>query len=145
MNELSQIAMRYLIAAGWSKNRVVDVTEFESRLKSDGYEISMALRSFYRAYGNLIIQTRAFGFIHIDGMLHTAAEWILEDYSPRVGEILAPFGEWQSYVLCMGPSGKVYGGMDNWLVWIADSGEGMIQKLCVMATDETKVISEKKD
>jgi hypothetical protein len=142
MAKFSWWTRQFLGGAGWKDGRVIETQKYETTLLRLGFRLFPTVITFYSSFGELIIGTAHFGQITInsDCCEYIDPETIKDQYARRAGELLAPFGEWGDYILCMTPEGKVYGGIDHYLVWIGNSGEEMIERLCSMKDDETKLI-----
>ena len=59
-------------------------------------------------------------------------DWIIEDYSHRVGKKLCLIGQgFKNHMsFAMDEKGRVYGGYDSFLVFVGNSGSEAIEALC---------------
>lgn len=141
MKDFSQRTLEVLYKAGWSEERFVDTSEYEKRLKLEGYPIYEVVVDFLKSFGGLRLVYPHFRvpqeqdeFI-IDPILAAAdiyAENVTEDYSERVGTALCVIGEAFSrhMTVMMASDGKVYAGYTDVLILVGNSGVDAIEALC---------------
>ncbi len=141
MKEFSQRTLELLWKAGWNKERAVDTSEYEKRLKSEGYPIHTVVVDFLKSFVDLRLVYPHFRvpqeedeFI-IDPILAAAdiyPENVTEDYSERVGMPLCVIGEAFSrhMTVMMASDGKVYAGYTDVLILVGNSGTDAIEALC---------------
>lgn len=124
---------RVLELSGWNSKRSVDISFDLNLLKEHGYSVHDRTIEFLKEFSNLIISfTNKRNQIEDDitlvvknGIELEVMERLIEDYSPRLnGENLNIIGTaYRDYfVLMMGESGAIYGGYDDYLVKIEDTG-----------------------
>jgi hypothetical protein len=126
--------------AGWDSDRSINIDLFKRKLEEDGYVLSLAVKDFLKEFGGLKI---AFGRYDSTDHFHfdviTAVEgihpaWIHQDYSIRLNNHnLCIIGQAYSnhLTLVMDDDGKVYGGFDDELFFIANSGREAIVNICL--------------
>lgn len=141
MFHFSKTIFNLLTQAGWSPSRECEHFQYYRQLlTAHHFQLSEVQAKFLKNFGGLLIKhPHAVKFDLIDNF-HFEVEqalqggdpdWVKEDYSERVGESLCVIGEAfrRGMVLCMSPTGKVYAGTDDWLVYVGASGEEAIEAL----------------
>lgn len=142
MNEvrLSTRAQQLLAAAGWHPQRQVDLAPIQAALAADGYALHSAAEAFLSEFAGLHISfphplagalLDDFDFDAAAAAADVEPERVLIEYVERVKEPLCIVGSCHSghMVLAMAPSRKVYGGYDEVLVLVGESGEEAIEAL----------------
>lgn len=128
-----------LIKAGWSEDRKVNRSALRRMIIENGYTAFHKVLDFLEAFEGIVIKyqkanTGTEGDISFD--FEKAAELeipekICGDYQMRIGRELCIIGTASKshLILIMDEDGKVYGGYDNYLIKISDSGIGAIEAL----------------
>lgn len=129
-----------LLNAGWSQERLVNTDLYKQRLIEAGYEVFPEVDSFLSEFGDLSIRFTKKGtdiedFLNFKVPLAVAGInplWIKDDYVNRIGQDLCIIGQAYSnhLTLMMDKKGKVYGGFDDNLYFVADSGREAVQTIC---------------
>lgn len=138
---LSERTTALLQQAGWSPTRQVDTGVYERALAAEGYPVHQRVKAFLSAYAPLRIFAPVEGSrteareILIDPLLAMEAvyvERVAEDYSPRVGQALCVVGQYHdgNVVLLMDAEGGVYGGYDETLLHLGETGEQALEAMC---------------
>lgn len=138
MFEFNRKAEKYLIKAGWYAGRSINITKISSKSRQEGYMLSAVVESFLKQFGLLHIKflrsDNSTDEMHFDAVKASggiSSEWIKEDYFKRLNnKRLCPIGNAFSnhLTLMMDDEGAVYGGYDDYLCLIAESGEQAIQQ-----------------
>ena len=128
-----------LIKAGWNENRQVNRFQLTDQISKNGYEVLPEVVDFLEVFEGLTIRFPNLknginDDITLDFKKATELECperIHEDYQPRIGKKLCIIGTAyrDHFVLIMAEDGKVYGGYDNYLVRISDTGIGAIEAI----------------
>lgn len=134
--------MQCLLQAGWHPDRSVFLSrETEAELRANGHLLVPAARAFLTEFGGLTVTHRharvptTLDRFVIDALLATRGrdpDWVRE-YERRSAEsVLTPVGEAaRGYlIMCMGPTGNLYGGYDHSLIRLGTSGDDAIEGLC---------------
>lgn len=130
-----------LKSSGWKPCRKVDTNKFVKILEAEGYTVYNSVLIFLESFGNLrivfpsLFKDENFDTITFNiekAVKEISHDWILEEYSERVGTKLCLIGQGFSnhMSLSMDINGKVYGGYDDFLVLIGNSGNEAIELLC---------------
>lgn len=139
MPTFSAATQRVLTGAGWQPGRSVATLRYRLALFLDGYPWFPAVQTFLSEFGGLRITFPRYAgtdTLHFNAAEATAGVdgyWVQENYAQRLGTnrlcvIGAAYGSY--LLLFMSDAGKVYGGYDDILCWIADSGEDAIEAIC---------------
>ncbi|SEO76907.1 SUKH-3 immunity protein [Mucilaginibacter gossypiicola] len=129
-----------LSQAGWYQGREIDITDFKQELTVNGFTIPIAVEKFLTEFGRLnIIFLRAHGTdtVHFDAKEAVRGVdplWAQKDYKTRLAnKNLCIIGEAYSnhLTLMMDEDGAVYGGYDDFLCFIANSGREAIEAICL--------------
>ncbi|MFI8709564.1 SUKH-3 domain-containing protein [Bacillus sp. NPDC077411] len=129
----------YLRQGGWMSNRETDISPFTTILEEEGYFVSEASQEFLKQFGGLVLNQPAFKILneleklHFDPILiceHVYRERV-ETYEERVEEPLVVIGEAynEQLILMMSPSGKIYGGYDDYLTILGDNYDEAFEAL----------------
>ena len=138
MAKLSKDSKQYLRQAGWSETRAVDTGVYTRLLKAEGYPVFPCVEQFFRSFASLKVffstpqgEDNDFSLDPSEAIEVIYAERVTEDYSPRVGLALCTIGLYHhgNMVLMMDSGGAVYGGYDETLLFIADSGEEALEAM----------------
>lgn len=115
-----RIAVKALRSAGWLPGRRVEIGADLAALDKENHKLFDQALEFLREYSSLIIRFNRDG--EPDELWFSSAracdlifpEWI-EEYSRRVGMILAPIGSanGEYLVILIGEDGSFYGGFDG--------------------------------
>jgi hypothetical protein len=140
MKDFSTAVENLLLKAGWYKGRKIDVGLFRQSLKEDGFTLIPIVEEFLREFGGLRIffdklsgQKESF---HFDAQKATEGvhpAWAQKNYADRLNnKTLCIIGEGYSdhLTLMMDINGKVYGGYDDILIFIAENGRDAIEAIC---------------
>jgi len=119
MFKLSEAAEKSLRDAGWTPNRSIDISLYETYFLNNNYVLNDTIRFYLKNFGELILDIPSFGCDTIRDTAHFNAieaeqsisrhnVTILERYAK---ESLVPVGEvYGNYItIMMSLSGKVYG------------------------------------
>jgi hypothetical protein len=138
MFKFAQKVKTAISKSGWFANRSFDISEFKDIALNDSYFWSLAVDSFMREFGGLYItyeRTSGDDVIHFDlkkAIDEIDRSWI-EDYALKIkSKQLCVIGQAYSdhLTLIMDSNGKVYGGFDEELFFIGNSGEEAIEAIC---------------
>ncbi|RYU81011.1 SUKH-3 domain-containing protein [Hymenobacter persicinus] len=139
MNTLSGGTQSLLTNAGWYPGRTIFTIGYRFALWKDGYPWFSVVEEFLREFGSLRVtlpkhgQTDTFHFNVAEAVDDVDASWVQENYAERIGtNKLCVIGQAHNdyLLLFMSDAGKVYGGYDDYLCFIADSGVEAIEALC---------------
>jgi len=142
MYGFSKKTLDYLHSAGWYDGRKCEqLDEYKRILNQKEFEVSDTIEQFLKHFGGLFIKyphakvrdaCDDFHFDIIKAINGGDPNWVSGDYSARTGEELCIIGEAyrRDMVLCMSPTGKVYSGADDFLMFVGTSGEETIESLC---------------
>jgi hypothetical protein len=128
-----------LAKAGWSPNRNVWTLGYKLTLFAGGYPWFDAVEAFLRKFGGLRVsfehagQLEDFHFDVRQAVEGVDSSWGLQNYPERVGASkFCIIGQaYRGYLaLYMDDTGKMYGGYDDYLCYIASSSEAAIEALC---------------
>lgn len=106
-----------LAAAGWSTDRRIDISRWQTWYSLEGYEPDETTFDILRSFGGLTLEPpRLENAYYRGGRTEFEPELAADGESPRihewepeVGELLWPIGEWvQMYILLNSPSGAIY-------------------------------------
>jgi hypothetical protein len=138
--EFSEKTLVALKGAGWVEGREIETRRIEQLLKEEGYTVFPSVVTFLSEFGNLLIE-----FQDVNNMLENErfhfnvdkacesvfSSWILEVYAGRVNSQLCIIGQAarEHLVLTMDVSGRVFGGFDDLLYFLGDSGPAAIERL----------------
>ena len=139
MYPFSPVTLAVLSGAGWHVGRKVSQPKYRAFLSSEGYAWFPAVATFLEEFGDLTLS-----FKREDGSADTlnfeACEaaivgpwWIQNDYARRIGEVqFCVIGRAYTnhLLLFMAESGRVYGGFDDYLCFIAPTGIEAIEVIC---------------
>jgi hypothetical protein len=128
-----------LLKAGWNENRKLDKNRLEQLIIQNGYDILPKVLDFLMVFEGIVIRfinlkNGISDDITIDFVKATqleSSDRIFQDYQLRIRRKLCIIGTAyrEHFVLIMDEDGKVYGGYDNYLVKIADTGIGAIESI----------------
>ncbi|TFF33918.1 SUKH-3 domain-containing protein [Mucilaginibacter psychrotolerans] len=139
MFRFSDKTYKVLVDAGWHPQRNYDIGSFKECILNNGYRMSPIIEQFLMSYGGLKIEyNRKNGTknsFHFDA--RTAIErvddlWAQTTYYERlkVGLCVVGQADTDHLTLMMDETGKFYGGFDDFLCFIAESGEEAIEAMC---------------
>ncbi|PTR01008.1 SUKH-3 immunity protein of toxin-antitoxin system [Mucilaginibacter yixingensis] len=140
MYSFSPQTLIILKESGWHAGRQVDISVFEESLLKDGFTLFPIAASFLAEFGDLDIvfsnrigQKANFHFNVKKAVEEVDPLWAQQDYYRRLGDKqLCVIG--QAYTdhmtLMMSETGEVYGGFDDFLCKIANSGVDAIKRIC---------------
>lgn len=124
---------------GWHEGRVIDVNEFKETILKEGYTWIKSVEEFLKEFGELKISfttgNNTISNLHFDlikAVDDIFFEWT-KVYSERIGNIeVCPIGQAfnDHLTILMDKTGKVYGGYDQSLFFIGNSGEEAIERIC---------------
>jgi hypothetical protein len=139
MAELSQRSKKLLRRAGWFEGRTHEVAEFVRLLELKGYPVFPAVVGFLKKFGGLRIENPSakrpaaedWHFDVAKASRNISLSRIQALYVPRVHSNLCIIGEAdKDYItLMMDEKGRVYGGFEETLVFLGESGEDAIDQL----------------
>ncbi|WP_400192965.1 SUKH-3 domain-containing protein [Hymenobacter sp. B81] len=140
MFTFSDATAAVLAAAGWHPGRSIITLYYRLSLWLAGYPWLLAVEQFLREYGGLRLtfpsKSARTDTLHLNPNQAAAGRdacWIRENYARRLGNhLLCPIGEAYTdhLILFMDDAGKVYGGYDEFLCFIADSGAAALEAIC---------------
>jgi len=136
----TQKVYRKLVESSWHEGRKIDTSLFKLVNLKDGYTWTEKVREFLEEFGNLRIDIHREGtgpdFFHFDAVKaanDVDPSWIKKNYSERLnGDQLCVIGQAFSnhLTLMMAEDGKVYGGYDDFLTFLGDTGYQAIENIC---------------
>ena len=138
MPKLSDKTKKILRGAGWSETRAVDPGVYRRVLEAEGYPVHPCVLEFLRSFASIRAfftttqgEDNDFFLDPVEAVDVIYMERVAEDYSPRIGMPLCVIGLYHhdNMVLLMDSGGAVYGGYDETLLHIADSGEEAIEAM----------------
>ncbi|MBS1567460.1 MAG: SUKH-3 domain-containing protein [Bacteroidetes bacterium] len=138
--EYKSEVLHLLKKAGWFEDRKVNRDEISETLRNEGYPVLERVVDFLAEFWGIVIyfENKRNGIkkddISFDFEKAThleVPERINEDYSKRIGKELCLVGSaYRDYmVLIMSDDGCVYGGYDDFLCKIADTGPEAIEAI----------------
>jgi hypothetical protein len=142
MYAFSKQTLDSLRHAGWYEGRECEqFDEYKRILNQEEFELSDTIEQFLKSFGGLLVKHPhakvhdVIDYFHCDvvkAINGSDPNWVSADYSERVGEPLCIIGEAfrRNMVLSMSPTGKVYAGVDDFLICVGASGEDAIEALC---------------
>lgn len=140
MFKLSDQTKKLLKNAGWYPDRHIDITVYRDSLVNDNYKIFQTTEKFLHEYGGLSIEfplsngnKTTLHFNVVQAVEEVDPLWAQSDYYKRLkNKDVCVIG--QAYTdhltLMMDEAGFVYGGFDDYLCFIANSGEEAIEAIC---------------
>ncbi len=142
METLHEKVREVLHASGWRKPCEVDVQRYRHALRAEGYPVHEIVETFLRSYGGLqvFLPLRENGSerddFHLDPLAAIDSiyiERVREEYDLRTGSALCVIGLYHRghMVLMMDGQGRVFGGYDETLVKVGESGEEALRALCL--------------
>ncbi|WP_210522022.1 SUKH-3 domain-containing protein [Hymenobacter terricola] len=130
----------YLSQAGWFAGRRVSTIKYRAYLAGEGYAWFPKVAAFLEEFGDLRVQfereSRRVDTLNLDACDASAdfdGKWVQQAYAPRIGQTqLCVIGQAYSdhLLLFMDEEGNVYGGFDDFLCFIADSGHNALEAIC---------------
>lgn len=146
--DIHDSARELLRTAGWFPGRVVDIASCSEAWNGRGIAVNHVAVNFCREFSGLKLEHPP--RINIRGREHTdftaldpvaavdgISDRVLEEYSRIAGEPLCPVGTNRSHMtVLIGPSGRVLGGVDNYLFEIGAGPVDAINKICAGAVPE---------
>ena len=152
MNSLSPSTLAYLAQAGWKVGRKVWTIKYRAFLTGEGYAWFPAVAEFLAEFGGLLIEfKREDGgpdTIDLDACEASSgfdSRWVTEDYIQQIGQTkFCAIGQAYSthMLLFMDEAGRVYGGFDDFLCFIGNSGAEAIEVICSNQRARIKEIPE---
>lgn len=140
MLECSDQAKKLLSKAGWYPGRYVDIAVYRDIILKDSYKIFRIVEKFLHEFGGLAVEFKlrngsqtTLHFNVTQAVEEVDPIWAQNDYYTRLGnKDVCVVG--QAYTdhltLMMDEAGAVYGGFDDYLCFIANSGEEAIEAIC---------------
>jgi hypothetical protein len=135
----SNKVQEYLKISGWTPARQIHIKNIKYVL-SENYNVSEKIIQFLTSFYLLDIKflsplSEQMDRIHFDVdkvIKDFDYLWVQEDYKFRTNSNLCPIGQVFSdhMTLLMDEYGKVYGGYDDLLIYIAETGEEAIEAIC---------------
>lgn len=138
MSKLSDKTKEILKGQGWSESRDVDPGVYVRVLEAEGYPVHPCVQEFLRSFASIRAffttpegEDNDFFLDPVEAVDFIYMERVAEDYSPRVGLPLCVIGLYHhnNMVLMMDSGGAVYGGYDETLMHIADSGVEAVEAM----------------
>jgi hypothetical protein len=136
----SDQSMRCLEKAGWRVDRHVDTSRYEAVWRERGFGVGQLAIKFLSEFGGLSLRYPHFRAPSCEDGCHfiadqasaNAQDWRLRQFERALGSHLTVIGEAFSdhMTLLMDEGGRVYGGFENILVRVGDSGADAINALC---------------
>lgn len=132
MERYSKKVEEIMSSAGWTPKRNIGISDYIHQLENEGYIVFNEVKFFLRNFGGLQIEFENDGSldnIHFNisqSIGQISKEWIIDDYSNKVGEKLCLIGQaYRGYmVLSMSKKGGIYAGYDDLLYLV---GKGVHQ------------------
>lgn len=140
IEDLRPRTVRYLRAAGWDSNRRLDTAPVIAAMTREGYTVFPVVNDFLATFGNLSLSYPHYrnptltDRCHFDAAL--AAQNVFTEHvsywSDRIGAPLCPVGEAfnDHMTVLMAQNGAVYGGFEETLVKLGNSGYEALNTLC---------------
>lgn len=132
--------LEYLTQAGWKTGRHIDTIKYRAFLTGEGYAWFPAVAVFLAEFGGLLVKFKrengrcdTLDFDACEASSGFDSQWVTENYARRIGQTkLCAIGQAHSnhLLLFMDEAGRVYGGFDEFLCRIEDSGEEAIKNIC---------------
>lgn len=140
MTSFNDLVLKILLEAGWDNHRQIDIHPILNKMTSSGAFIVLPAIEFLKQFGNLKLlftnkknsKPDDIDFNPIRAMEIETLDRLQEDYEPRLGNKKLTFigtAYREHFVLVMDENGAVFGGYDDFLVKIANSGEGAIEAI----------------
>jgi len=141
MVSFSRKVRKYLENAGWNENRIINIDTFKNSLLENKYHFFKSTENFLQRFGYLHIvypiNIETESDLHFD-VIQAINEidplWGQKNYYKRLGNRnICIIGQAHSdhLTLFMDDLGAVYGGFDDFLCFIANSGEEAIEAICL--------------
>lgn len=140
MQEISSRALSFLSRVGWNEFRIVDTRAYEKANEKAGFYANKQAVRFLSSFGGLRLDFPHAQAPDLSDSFHfdaeTAASEIdplaLSEYEERLGKRLTVIGQAHSahMTLCMDNEGGVYGGYEDYLARLGDTGVEAINNLC---------------
>jgi hypothetical protein len=135
-DEFSSLTLDLLRRAGWRPDRRVATDGYRSRLAEAGYAVSPAVLEFLQSFGGLSITRPTplgddiLSFDPADALTRISRARV-GTYEKFLDATLCVIGSYftQTFTVMMDPNGKVYGGADDTLRHLGDSGEEAVENL----------------
>ncbi|HEY9805401.1 MAG TPA: SUKH-3 domain-containing protein [Candidatus Obscuribacterales bacterium] len=140
MDVFTPSTLAYLTQAGWQPGRKISLIKYRAYLDGEGYAWFPAVASFLSEFGDLLITFKR-NSGGVDTMSFDACDagdsfdtyWVQKNYAPRIGQsqlcvIGVAYGH--HLLLFMDEAGRVYGGYDDFLCFIGNSGPEAIEAIC---------------
>lgn len=130
----------FLTTAGWHTGRKIDTDALIKHLEQKGCIVSAVIESFLKEFGQLkidfLLPNGNIDHLHFDAIkaVNDINPIWVEEYSKRLkNESLCVIGQAYSnhLTLLINYSGQIYGGYDDNLYFIGESGEEAIQAICL--------------
>lgn len=144
MFEFSNQTTKSLKESGWYPERHIDIEQYKDSILNSDYKFFPKVEAFLRQYGGLLIKFKvrngietSLNFDTIQAVEDIDPIWVQVNYYNLLKKTdLCVIG--QAYTdhmtLMMDEDGRVYGGFDDYLCFIANSGEEAIEAICSNAT-----------
>lgn len=138
MHSFSASALAFLSQAGWYAGRTTGTLSYQLCLAAEGYAWFPSVAAFLGEFGGLTLTFPRYNghdTLHFNVCQASAGVdpgWVLDDYAPRIGNPrLCVIGAAYSnhLLLFMDDAGRVYGGYDEFLCEVANSGQEAIDAL----------------
>jgi len=139
MSTFSNNTVKLLKQAGWFEGRLIDTSSFEKLLEEKGFPLFPSITEFLSQFGGLkFTNTEAvppapedWHFDIAEAVVHGSSTRV-QTYGRRLGVEMCLIGEgFRGYLLLMmDEEGRVYGGYDQVLLHIGNSGIDAIGALC---------------
>lgn len=141
MNQFSQKTHETLEHAGWKSDYITDTQNWQMDLEKEGYHVFSSVIDFLHHFGGLYIKNfrdrspqapLTFDFDVSRAMRSVPRERIAYLYESRISSPLCVIGQAHEdhMILMMDATGKVYGGYDEFMALIGNTGEEAIENLC---------------
>ncbi|MBF9142692.1 SUKH-3 domain-containing protein [Hymenobacter properus] len=152
MYNFSPSTLAYLTQAGWEVGRKEWTIKYRAFLSGEGYDWFPAVADFLAEFGDLLIRFKredgSSDTIDLDACNASSgfdSRWVTEDYTRRIGQTkFCAIGQAYSnhMLLFMDEAGRVYGGFDDFLCFIGNSGAEAIEVISSNQRERIKEIPE---
>jgi len=137
MHEFSLITLGCLAKAGWYTGRKIPTFQQRAFLDGEGYAWFPKVQTFLEEFDQLLVpftRNSHTDIIRLDACVAASRVWFPDYYAPRIGDTkLCVIGSVYSdhLLLFMDRFGRVYGGFDEYLCLVSNSGCEAIEAICL--------------
>jgi hypothetical protein len=144
--EIPLLVKCYLYSAGWYSSRKISTHTIKIHLQEEGYYFHSCVDIFLSSFGNIKINyfdKHNITIEHINFYISKAIEDFfidnIQEYNKYLNKELCLIGSIynNNMALLMSEDGKVYAGVDNYLIWIGNTGIEAITNICLCKPTKT--------